>query len=42
VGHEDLRSEERFFDSSTPHPEVFHKSRRHAARSVTNLCGQYN
>jgi len=39
VRHEDLRSGERFFDSSTPHPEVFAMSARHA---VTNVCGQYN
>ena len=38
VRHEDLRSGERFFDSSTPHPEVFAMSASHA---VTNVCGQY-
>ena len=39
VCHEDLRVEERFLDSSTPHSEVFPLSARHA---VTNVCGQYS
>jgi hypothetical protein len=38
VGHEDLRVEERFLDSSTPHLEVFLMS----PEVVTNLRGQYN
>jgi hypothetical protein len=37
VGHEDLRVEERFLDSSTPHPEVFLMS----LDAVTNVRGQY-
>jgi hypothetical protein len=37
VGHEDLRVEERFLDSSTPHPEVFLMS----PDAVTNVRGQY-
>jgi hypothetical protein len=40
VGHEDLRVEERFLDSSTPHSEVFLMSSSHAA-AVTNVRGQY-
>ena len=36
---EDLQVEERFLDSSTPHPEVFPTSARHA---VTNVHGQYS
>jgi hypothetical protein len=38
VGHEDLRVEERFLDSSTPHSEVFLMS----PADVTNVRGQYN
>jgi len=37
VRHEDLRAEERFLDSSTPHPEVFLMS----LDAVTNVRGQY-
>jgi hypothetical protein len=40
VGHEDLRVEERFLDSSTPHSEVFLMSSTHA--DVTNVRGQNN
>jgi hypothetical protein len=39
VGHEDLRAEERFLDSSTPHSEVFLMSSPDAV--VTNVRGQY-
>jgi hypothetical protein len=38
VGHEDLRVEERFLDSSTPHSEVFLMS----PDFVTNVRGQYS
>jgi hypothetical protein len=38
VGHEGLRDEERFLDSSTPHSEVFLMS----PDAVTNVRGQYN
>jgi len=38
VGHEDLRDEERFLDSSTPHSEVFLMS----SANVTNVRGQYS
>jgi hypothetical protein len=37
VGNEDLRAEERFLDSSTPHSEVFLMS----PVGVTNVRGQY-
>lgn len=40
VRHEDLRVEERFLDSSTPHSEVFLMSPRHAVH-VPNEPGQY-
>jgi len=38
VCHEDLRDEERFLDSSTPHSEVFLMS----PDFVTNVRGQYS
>src|SRR3954469_13009150 len=38
VGHEGLRVEERFLDSSTPHSEVFLVS----LDAVTNVRGQYS
>jgi hypothetical protein len=38
VGHEDLRAEERFLDSSTPHSEVFLMS----PVAVTNVRDQYS